>query len=69
LHEPEQAVPAASECIGRQFQSKGSQQINNRAYVISLQWHNQRLKLTETAVSFSPHAKKFLGKWLRLPRV
>jgi hypothetical protein len=24
-----------------------------------VQWHNQRLKLTETAVSFSPHAKAF----------
>ncbi len=22
-----------------------------------MQWHNQRLKLTETAVSFSPHEK------------
>jgi hypothetical protein len=30
---------------------------------------NQSLKLTETAVSFSPRAKKFLREWRRLPRV
>ena len=24
-----------------------------------MQWHNQQLKLTETAVSFSPHEKTF----------
>ena len=34
-------------------------QINHRAYILKVQWHNQRLKLTETAVSFSPHAKTF----------
>jgi hypothetical protein len=27
--------------------------------MLKVQWHNQRLKLTETAVSFSPHAKTF----------
>ena len=27
--------------------------------MIKVQWHNQRLKLTETAVSLSPHAKTF----------
>jgi hypothetical protein len=30
---------------------------------------NQRLKLTEIAVSFSPHEKNFLGKWQYSPRV
>ncbi len=55
---PEQEVPAASEFIGKLLQTKNWLQINNRAYVLNMQWHNQRLKLTEKPVSYSPREKK-----------
>jgi hypothetical protein len=55
---PEHPVPAASDFIGKKFQSKKSNQIYNHSNMLNVQWPNQRLKLTEKAVSFSPRMEK-----------
>jgi hypothetical protein len=46
----ERSVPAASEFVGRQLQTKSRNQIYNRANVLNMQWHNNSLNLTEPAV-------------------
>ena len=53
----EKPVPAASEFIGKQFQTKNRNQINNRANMLNLQWHNHSLNLTEPAVDDFARAK------------
>jgi hypothetical protein len=50
LRNPEQALPAASEFIGRKFQIKNRNQIYNHANELSVQWPNHSLNLTEGAV-------------------
>ena len=46
----ERSVPAASEFIGKQFQTKSRNQIYNRANMLNVQWPNHSLNLTEPAV-------------------
>ena len=64
----EQAVPAASEFIGKKSQIKIRYQINNRAHVLNLQWPNQRLNLTEPAVDDFARAKQSATIGLDIPR-
>ena len=60
--------PAASEFIGKKYQSKNTNQINNRAYILKLQWPNQSLKLTEPAVDDFARAKQPVTIGLDIPR-
>jgi hypothetical protein len=46
----ERSVPAASEFIGKQFQTKSRNQIYNRANMLNVQWPNHSLNLTEPTV-------------------
>jgi len=60
--------PAASEFIGKKYQSKNRNQINNRAYMLNLHWPNQSLKLTEPAVDDLTRAKQTVTIGLDIPR-
>ena len=58
--------PAASEFIGEQYQIKNTNQINNRANILKLQWPNQSLKLTEIAVDDLTRAEQPVTCWTGL---
>ena len=60
--------PAASEFIGKKYQTKNRDQINNRAHILKLQWPNQSLKLTEPAVDDLTRAKQSVTIGLDIPR-
>ena len=57
LSRREKPVPAASEFVGKQFQTKNRIQIYNRANMLNVQWHNHSLNLTEPAVDDFARAK------------
>ena len=60
--------PAASEFIGIKYQCKNRNQINNRAYILNLQWPNKRLNLTEPAVDDLTRAKQSVTIGRDIPR-
>ncbi len=64
----EKSVPAASEFICKQFQSKSMKRIYNHSKEQKIQWHNQRLNLTEPAVDDLTRAKQIATIGRDLPR-
>ena len=61
-------VPAASEFIGEQIQINNRNQINHRAHMLNMQWHNHSLNLTEPAVDDLTRAKQTGTIGRSLPR-